>query len=68
MLVYNTPDREHAWIIRSTLQSEGINVVLMDKTSSPYTHQVFSGELELYVHTQQAERALDIIYGIDEEN
>lgn len=67
MQVFNTADRQRAWVVRAALESEGIKVVMLDKTSSPYT-MVVTGELELYVHVAQAEQALDIIYRVDEDN
>jgi hypothetical protein len=62
--IYRTPDQPYAWIIRNTLESEGIQVVIMDKTSSPYM-QFVPGEIELYVHTNQAEAAIELIYALE---
>lgn len=53
--------------MKTALENEGIQVVIMDKTSSPYV-QLVPGEIELYVHTDQAEQAIDIIFRNDDIN
>lgn len=62
--VYGSPDQAGTWIIRSALENEGIRVVILDKTSSPYGNFV-AGEVEIYVHTDDAAAALDLIYSLE---
>ncbi|HAE35720.1 MAG TPA: hypothetical protein DCG22_08005 [Bacteroidetes bacterium] len=65
MMVYNTADRQQAWIVRSALEEQAdIRVVAVDKTSSPYGFAL-PGEVELYVHTSQAEKAIELIYAME---
>jgi hypothetical protein len=65
--VFNTGDTPFAWIVKNALESEDIQAVLIDKTSSPYLNFV-PGDIEIYVHQDQAEKALDIIYRMHEDN
>ncbi len=51
--------------MKTALESEGINVVMLDKTSTPYVNFV-PGEIELLVHTSQAEHALEIVFKNDD--
>jgi Putative prokaryotic signal transducing protein len=64
IMVYGSSDQAGVWIIRSALENEGIRAVILDKTSSPYGHFV-SGEVEIYVHTDDAEAALNLIYSLE---
>lgn len=63
--VFTTDEQPKAWIMKTALESEGINVVMLDKTSTPYVNFV-PGEIELLVHTSQAEHALEIVFKNDD--
>lgn len=65
--MFTTSEQPRAWIMRTALESEGIKVVMLDKTSSPYVSFV-PGEIDLMVHTSQAERALEIIFNNEPNN
>lgn len=63
-MIYGCPDQARVWIIRSALENEGIRVVVLDKTSSAYG-QFVAGDIEIYVHTDDAAAALDLIYSLE---
>jgi len=59
MMIYSTQDMHKASIIKGLLESEHIQVVMMNKSGFPYQAL---GDVEFYVFWQQAEQALEIIY------
>ena len=59
--MYTATEQAKAWIMKTALENEGIKVVMLDKTSSPYV-QFVPGDIQLMVHTSQAEQAIEIVF------
>jgi hypothetical protein len=57
-LILSTTDEFEAYLVQGALEVEGIEVVLLNKKDSSYTHL---GEIELYVKLVDVEKAKAII-------
>jgi len=63
-LVYTTTQDHMASLMKGKLEAEGINVLVLNQKNSAYT--VF-GSIELYVATEEEDRAKEIIADGKEE-
>lgn len=66
MMVYSTADKMRAQYVKELLEKNNILVVQFNRMQNPYAEGVLMGDLELFVHWQQAEEALEIIYNLPE--
>lgn len=56
-LVYSTNKAFEAEMVRGLLESEGLEPIVLNKQDSSYMF----GEIEVYVHPDQKEQAINII-------
>ncbi len=62
-LVYSTDKDFHAQMLRQMLMDNNIPVVLMNKKDSAY---VLLGEIEIYVPSEFAVRAIHLLHNFDQ--
>lgn len=65
MMVFSTKDKFHAMYLKEMLEEHQLMVVMFNKTEGPYAEGLL-GEFEIFVHENQAEEALELIYNLPE--